>query len=159
MSIITTTNGPRKWIVNDAGLDIIKTFEGFSSTPYLCPAGVPTIGFGSTRLTDGSRVALDHPASDETAGEVLLRLGTSNVERAIGRLVRVRLSANQFSALVSWAYNVGSGNMQASTLRRKINRGDYAGAAEEFPKWRKTGGRILAGLVQRRERERGLFLG
>ena len=78
-------------------------------------------------------------------------------ERAVGRLVTVSLSENQFGALVSFTYNLGSDNLKASTLRQKLNRGDYRGAAGEFPKWRRAGGRVLKGLVRRRAAERALF--
>jgi lysozyme len=145
-------------IINAAGIGIIKEFEGWRPLPYRCPAGVPTIGWGSTRLLSGARVPMDHPPLSVVDGEILLARLVNRAAASVRRLVRVPLTENQHGALVSWAYNVGSGNLQASTLRRKLNRSNYAGAADEFPKWRKAGGRILAGLVRRREIERCLFL-
>jgi len=119
---------------------------------------VPTIGYGSTRTFGGHPVTLEHRSvSKEEATELLAR-DVQSVERAVGRLVTVELTQNMFDALVSFTYNLGSGNLQASTLRRKLNRGDVEGCADEFPKWRKSGGRITAGLVRRRAAERELFL-
>ncbi len=80
-------------------------------------------------------------------------------ERSINRLVKVFINQNQFDALISFVYNLGAGNLQASTLLRKLNNLDFLGAADEFPKWRKAGGRVLQGLVRRRLAERSLFLG
>ena len=82
----------------------------------------------------------------------------NHFERGVRRLVNVKLNHNQFSSLVSFSFNLGLGNLQNSTLRMKLNREDYDGAADEFPKWRKAGGRILKGLVRRRAAERSLFL-
>ena len=144
--------------INQIGLDIIKTFEGFSAEPYYCPAAVATIGYGSTRTFDGSRVTLRHPSIDESEAEELLLREVANCERAVSRLIKVELNENEHSALQSFVYNLGSGTLQSSTLRRKINRGDMLGAADEFPKWRRAGGKILKGLVLRREAERKLFL-
>ena len=142
----------------EAGLEIIKMFEGFRSEPYLCPAGVATIGFGSTRGIDGNRVTLGHSAISRDEAEEMLAHDLQNVEKSVGRLIRVALTQNQFDALVSFTYNLGSGRLQSSTLRSKINRADYEGAADEFPKWVKAGGKRLSGLVKRRFVERKLFL-
>lgn len=141
-----------------AGIDIIKSFEGFSPTVYRCPANVPTIGYGATWDFDGSRIGMDHEPITEEQGEALLAHELHGVEKAVGKLIRAELTQNMFDALVSFTFNLGSGNLQASTLRKKINRGDYEGAADEFPKWRRAGGVILAGLVRRRAVERALFL-
>lgn len=143
---------------NEYGLDIIKTFEGFSPTPYLCPAGYWTIGYGSTRGLDGKRVTSEHPAISKEQAVTFMQHELRSVELAIKALIRVPLSENQFSALCSFSYNVGTGNLSASTLRQRLNRGDTEGAAGEFLKWRRAGGVVLAGLVRRREMERQLFL-
>lgn len=143
---------------NERGLNIITSFEGWSSTPYLCPAGVPTIGYGSIWRRDGACVTMEHPEISNDEGEFLLRRELRHVEAAIGKLVKTELTENMFSALASFTYNLGSGNLQASTLRMKLKRGDYEGAADEFPKWRRAGGKILPGLVRRRAAERALFL-
>ena len=143
---------------NAAALDIITTFEGFSSVPYRCPAGVWTIGYGSTRCPDRSRVTQDTPPLTREEALTWVRHELARMEYDVARLVRVPLTENQFGALVSFTYNVGSGNLKASTLRQKLNRGDVEGALREFPKWRRAGGKILLGLVRRREAEKQLFV-
>ena len=140
------------------GLEIIKHFEGFSSDPYLCPADVATIGYGATYGFDHKRITMDHRPISLEEGEALLAQELRSVERSVRRLVRVALTQNQFDALVSFTFNLGSGRLQSSTLRSKLNRGDYEGASGELPKWRKAGGRVLAGLVKRRFSEQKLFL-
>jgi len=145
-------------ITNQAGLEIIKKFEGWSSSVYRCPAGRWTIGYGSTWYFDGSPITARQADITEEQGEALLRREITHVEKAIGRLIKAELNENMFSAISSWAYNVGTGNMQRSTLRMKLNRGFYEDAADEFNKWRKAGGRVLRGLVKRRKEERELFL-
>jgi lysozyme len=142
----------------ESGLEIIKMFEGFRSEPYLCPAGVATIGFGSTRGIDGNRVTLGHSAINRDEAEEMLAHDLQNVEKSVGRLIRVALTQNQFDALVSFTYNLGSGRLQSSTLRSKLNREDYEGAADQFPKWVMAGNKRLSGLVKRRFVERKLFL-
>ena len=144
--------------INQTGLNLIKTFEGFRSEPYFCSAMVPTIGFGSTWSFNGSRVTLHHPPITKDEAEELLLREIRNSEKAVDRLIKVELNENEHSALQSFVYNLGSGRLQSSTLRRKINRGDFEGAADEFPKWRRAGGKILKGLVLRRAAERKLFL-
>jgi GH24 family phage-related lysozyme (muramidase) len=81
-----------------------------------------------------------------------------HIESAVPRLIKAPLTQNQFDALASFTFNLGSGRLQSSTLRAKTNRLDYEGAADEFPKWRKAGGRVLAGLVRRRAEERRLWM-
>tara|TARA_X000001382_G_scaffold14966_2_gene9619 strand:+ start:2880 stop:3323 length:444 start_codon:yes stop_codon:yes gene_type:complete len=144
--------------INKTGLDLIKTFEGFRSKPYFCSAMVATIGFGSTWSFDGSRVTLSHRSITKDEAEELLLREIRKSEKAVDRLIKVELNENEHSALQSFVYNLGSGRLQSSTLRRKINRGDFEGAADEFPKWRRAGGKILKGLVLRRAAERKLFL-
>jgi len=129
--------------INDAGLEIIKHYEGYSSSVYRCPASRLTIGWGSTWDHNGDPIREDQPDIDEEYAEKLLLREIHHTEHAI---------------LTSFIYNVGSGNFQSSTLRMKLNRGNYYGAADEFPKWRRGGGRILRGLVRRRKSERDLFL-
>ena len=144
--------------INAAGLVIIKAFEGFSPTPYLCPANRWTIGYGSTWDIKGRAVTGTHlPITRDEAGPLLAR-EVRHVEGAINKLVKAELMENMFSALASLVYNIGTGNFQRSTLKMKLNRGEYENAADEFPKWRKAGGRILKGLVRRRAQERELFL-
>ena len=110
-----------------AGIELIKRFEGFSSTPYLCPADVPTIGYGNTRRIDGSRVAMDDEPISEADGEALLAHELLSFERSVDKLITAELTQVMFDALVSFTYNLGSGNLQSSTLRMKLNRGHYEG--------------------------------
>ena len=137
-----------------AALNIIKHFEGFSARVYLCPAGYSTIGFGHIVRPGEGLIEIDLEL-----GEALLRADLATARYAVGRLIGVPLDDGQFGALVSFTFNLGSGRLQSSTLRRKLNRGDVFGAADEFPKWRRANGRVLAGLVRRRAAERALFLG
>ena len=143
--------------INAAGLEIIKTFEGWRSSVYHCGARW-TIGWGSTYDSNGDRITPDQPDIDKTEGELLLRQEVRHSEETISRVIKAPLNENQFSSLCSFIYNVGSGNFYRSTMRQKISRLDYEGAADEFPKWRRSVGRILKGLVLRREAERELFL-
>lgn len=139
-------------------VELIKSFEGFRSKPYLCPAGIPTIGYGSTRDINGAPITLKHPAITEQEAMNLLRISLASYEAAVRRYVKVPLTQNQFDALVDFAYNAGAKNLQTSTLLKKLNAGDYAGAAQQFGKWVYADGIILPGLVKRREAERLLFL-
>ena len=142
---------------NAAALRLITRFEGFSPKPYRCPAGVWTIGYGATRTPLGARVDEDTGVVTRKQAMAWLMTTLKRTERAVGRLIAVPLTDNQFGALASFTYNVGSGNLAASTLRAKLNRGDVQGAAEEFPKWRFAKSKVLAGLVKRRAAERALF--
>jgi GH24 family phage-related lysozyme (muramidase) len=142
---------------NEAGLVLIRTWEGFRAKPYLCPAGVWTIGYGTTRLPDGKPVTADTPAIDEVTATAWLAAHLKETEAAIMRLVEVPISANQFSALASFVYNVGVGAFAGSTLLKKLNRGDYERAAREFGRWRYARGNVVLGLVRRRAAERALF--
>jgi len=152
-------------MINEEGLAIIRKYEGlvdgFPDTPlldpYLDPIGIPTIGWGSTYDYHGRRVTMDSRSITKDEAEYLLAREIRRAEMGIGRLVKVSLTSNQRSALTSFVYNVGSGNFQASTMRMKLNRKDYIGAANEFWKWRRAGGRILRGLVARRKSEARLF--
>ena len=137
---------------------MIKLFEGFSSTPYLCPAGVVTIGYGSTRDTDGKPITMKHPAITEAEAASLIRATLVEYENAVNRYVKVVLNQNQFDALVDFAYNAGAKNLLTSTLLKKLNAGDYEGASKEFGKWIYGGGKKLNGLIRRREAERQLFI-
>ena len=133
---------------------MIKHYEGYSRNVYQCPAGLPTVGFGHVVLAgENFSAGLSH---DEA--EVLLAKDLRQFERSVLRLITVPLTQGQFDALVSFTFNLGGGALQRSTLRQRLNRGDYEGAASEFPKWVFAGGRKLAGLVKRREAERAMFL-
>lgn len=138
--------------VTDEGLDLIKHYEGLHLTAYLDAVGVPTIGYGHTRTAKlGQKI-------DSNTAEALLRSDLREAERAVLRLIKVPLTDGQFDALVSFTFNLGSGALQRSTLRAKINRGDYDGASSEFRKWVFAGGKKLRGLERRRMAEVDLFL-
>ena len=133
------------------GIPIIKQFEGLKLEAYLCPAGIPTIGYGHTR-----GVKLGQKISAAQA-EVFLDHDYEEAEDAVKRLITVPLNDNQLGALTSFVFNLGEGRLLGSTLRRKLNSGDYKGAAAEFDKWVYSGGEKLNGLVARRAAERKLF--
>lgn len=137
---------------SDEGIELIKQFEGFRAKAYRCPAGIPTIGYGHT-----GGVSMDDEIAEDEA-ESLLESDLKRFERGVSRLVGVPLSQGQFDALVSFTFNLGGGALQRSTLRQKLNRGDYEGAAREFPKWCRAGGVRLAGLLRRRQAEMEMFL-
>ena len=145
--------------MTDEGLDLIKLYEGYSSSPYLCPANHWTIGYGGIWGMVVKSVTVDHPDINADQADYLLRRDVKKSEMAVLRHIRVPLEDGQFNALCSFVFNLGSGALQSSTLRRKINRGDYIGAANEFPRWVFAGGRKLKGLVRRREHERLMFIG
>jgi len=140
-------------------IDLIEKFEGFSDKPYLCPAGKWTIGFGSTFYEDGTPVKqTDAPITKERAKDIVFTVLYKSFEPFVNNMVTVPINQNQYDALVDFAYNCGVGNLKTSTLMRKLNAGDKAGAADEFLRWNKGGGKVLAGLTKRREAERALFL-
>lgn len=143
---------------NQDGIDIIRLFEGFRSEPYLCPGGYWTIGYGSTRDPSGSRITKDTLPIDEETAIIWMMNDLIPTERSVKALVNVVVNNNQFSSLSSLVYNIGSGNFRASTLRMKLNRGDYDGAINEFKRWNKSGGKILRGLILRRTVEKKLFI-
>ena len=140
--------------------ELCKKFEGFSPKPYLCPANVPTIGYGSTYYADGTKVSLDDPEITEERATALLvhELEETFWPAVIKYCPEVAEDENKSNALVSFTYNLGAGNLAKSTLRKKVNERDWQAAADEFPKWRKAGGKVLRGLELRRAAERELFL-
>jgi lysozyme len=143
--------------INASGLSIIRRFEGLRLEPYLCPAGIPSIGYGAVRI-GGRKVTLKTRPISKSRADELLGEQVRTFEQAVVRLISSPLTWNEFSSLVSFCYNVGAGALQRSTLRQKLNRGDYLGAANQFGRWRMGGGRVLLGLVRRRAEERSLFL-
>ncbi|WP_320728543.1 lysozyme [Enterobacter ludwigii] len=142
---------------SDKGIALIKQFEGCKLTAYQDSVGVWTIGYGWTQPVDGKPIRAGMTIKQETA-ERLLKTGLVSYESDVSRLVRVGLNQGQFDALVSFTYNLGARSLSTSTLLRKLNAGDYAGAADEFLRWNKAGGKVLNGLTRRREAERALFL-
>ena len=136
-------------LTSQQGIDLIKRFEGFSASVYRCPAGYPTIGYG--HLVKEYEL-FDRPISKSLA-EKLLRHDVRFAERAVSRLIRVPLSQGQFDSLVSFTFNLGSGALQRSTLRRVINRGHHHEVPRQLNRWVWAGGRKLKGLIRRREAE------
>lgn len=143
--------------ISGRGLALIKQFEGCRLSAYQDSVGVWTIGYGWTQPVDGKPVCAGMTITQSTA-DSLLASGVVQYVNGVNRLVRVALNQNQFDALVDFAYNLGVAALESSTLLKKLNAGDYRGAADEFPKWNKAGGKVLNGLVKRREAERALFL-
>ena len=134
---------------------LCRRFEGLYLKPYVCPANVPTIGFGSTAYENGVRVTLaDRPITKKRA-ERLLRHELLKIYPQVVRLCPTlpALGPGPVAAILDFTYNLGSGRLQASTLRRKINAGDLAAARLELAKWVRGGGRVLPGLVKRRNAE------
>ena len=139
------------------GIELIKEFEGCRLTAYKCPAGVWTIGFGHTGSVDGKAITSGMTITAAKATE-LLKGDLAKFEAAVNAYVTAPITQNMFDALASFTYNVGAGALKGSTLLRKLNAKDYNGAADEFLRWNKAGGKVLNGLVRRRGRERSLFL-
>ena len=149
--------------VSAAGENLVKTFEGLEDgdleppvlQPYLCPAGEPTIGYGHL-IRPGEADDFKH-GIDQAIAEDLLRMDLEAAERAVLRLIDVPLEDGQFDALVDFTFNLGAGALQASTLRRVINRGDHGAAPAQFRRWVYAKGRRLAGLVRRRDAEATIY--
>ena len=139
-------------------LALINTFEGLELHPYLCSAGVATIGIGMTHYPDGKAVTMQDPLITELQANIMLAAVLISYANAVNRYVKVVLTQNQFDALVDFAYNLGNSALLGSTLLKKLNVNDYNGAAEQFLFWTHAGGVISAGLERRRMAERTLFL-
>jgi lysozyme len=140
------------------GLDLIKRFEGFRSKPYLCPAGVPTIGYGSTYYQNGVKVKLTDPAISEEAAEQLLKINLVHYERGVDSMTKDHINQNQFDALVSFAYNTGLVNYKNSTLLKRVNADPNDPDIEkQFMRWVRAGGKVIKGLIVRRNAEAALY--
>jgi lysozyme len=140
---------PRR--INAQGITLIKTYEGLHLTPYLCPAKIWTIGYGHTRTV---RAGMKITAPE---AEQLLDDDVRLVERAVQRLVTVPLNDNQFAALVSFAFNIGIGHLEQSTLLRLLNRGWYEQVPAQLMRWNRAAGETLGGLSRRRAAEAQLW--
>ena len=143
--------------ISKTGIDLISSFEGIRLNAYDDSVGVWTIGIGTTIYPNGVKVKKGDKCTQEQALEYLQH-DLRSFEKTVNDSVKVPLSQNQFDALVSLAYNIGSGAFKNSTLLKKLNAKDYAGAADQFLVWNKGGGKVLKGLVRRRDAERALFL-
>ena len=135
------------------GLEFIKAKEGFRSHPYQDSVGVWTIGYGTTKGIHAGTGAVT-----EAQGEALMWGDINSFHNELVNLVKVPLKQNEYDALMSFIYNLGADNLAKSTLLKKLNAGDYEGAANEFPKWVFAGGKVLDGLVTRRTQEQQTFM-
>lgn len=145
--------------ISTNGIALVKKFEGFYSKPYLCPAKVPTIGYGFTYYPDtGKKVTLkDAPMTKEQADKLLPKV-LKTYENEVLKLVKVKLTQNQYDALVSFTFNLGASNLSKSTLLKKINKNpNDVSIRVEFAKWRIADGKVSKGLENRRKAEADLY--
>lgn len=145
-------------MVPQSAIDLAKQFEGLSLKAYHDPVGFPTQGYGRLLSREAWADLSQWPDIDEVTAEAWLIEDLERAATSVARLITVPLTDNQQAALIDFAFNLGAGNLQISSLRAKLNRGEYAEAADEFPKWVYAGGVKLVGLVRRRATERELFL-
>lgn len=146
-------------VINQAGINLIKKYEGFRAKPYLCPARIPTIGYGATYYPNGRKVTMNDREITEPQAQAMLIDHLSDFVKHVNRYTSdIKLTDNQFSALVSFAYNVGIGALQKSTLLKKVrtNPSDKS-IHNEFLKWSNANGKQLAGLLKRRTEESYLY--
>jgi lysozyme len=139
----------------DIAAALCREFEGLRLSPYICPAGYPTIGYGTVWKPDGTRVDLDHPRiTKETAEEWLMsELQHTYLAGVIKASPTLLTKPRALGAITDFAYNLGVARYRASTLRRKIDAGEWGAAQQELMKWTRGGGRVLPGLVRRRKAE------
>ena len=139
--------------------ELCRRFEGYRAKPYLCPANVATIGYGSTYYADGRKVTLEDPPMDEPTARALLMIELEHtylpgvLRNCPGLITDVR----KCNAIVDFCYNLGTGRLQTSTLKRKINANDWEGAKEQLMLWTRGGGKVLPGLLKRRTAECALL--
>lgn len=144
--------------VSKDALDLIKKFEGFCAQPYLCPASVNTIGYGSTFYEDGTKVKIDDPPITEQRATQLLLSALKTFEKHVDTYTRDDITQSQFDALVCFAYNVGVGALKTSTLLKLVNTNPNNPLIKnEFLKWNKAAGKVLKGLTIRRQAEAELY--
>ena len=148
---------PESMSVSNKGVDLICEFEGKRLVAYDDGVGIWTIGFGTIKYPNGVRVKKGDTCTLDQAKEYM-RHDLIEFEHTVNSSVKVPLNQNQFDALVSLAYNIGSNAFKSSTLVKKLNTGDYQGAADQFNVWVNAGGKRMQGLVNRRDREKLLFL-
>lgn len=138
---------------------LCKQFEGFRSKPYLCPANVATIGYGSTYYANGTKVTLNDPLMSQEEAHLLLmvELEHTYLPGVVRNCPILLTDERKCNSIVSWCYNLGVGRLQTSTLKRKINAQDWEGAKEQLMLWTKGGGKVLPGLLKRRQAECALL--
>lgn len=144
-------------IIPDQAVDIVKRFEGFRPKAYLCPAGVWTVGYGTTSAAGVAEVHAQTTVSEPEA-ELWLILTLSKFAKKIRPLIRCLMTSNEWAAMLSLAYNIGVNAFRRSSVLRHFNAGEKTRAADAFLLWKKAKGKVLKGLVVRREAERDLFL-
>ncbi|MGH8436108.1 MAG: lysozyme [Pseudomonas sp.] len=137
---------------------LARRFEGLYLRPYLCPAGVPTIGYGATRYLDGRAVTLNDPPITRVVAEVMLLDQVRTIYLpAVLKLCPGIDTPERLAAIIDWTFNLGAGSLRASTLRKRVNAGRWGDVPAEIRKWNRGGGRVLRGLVLRREAEAALI--
>lgn len=143
--------------ISNVGINLISSFEDTRLKAYDDGVGVWTIGIGTIVYPNGNKVKQGDTCTLDQA-KAYFKHDLAKFEKAVNDSVKVPLTQNQFDALVSLTYNIGSGAFKSSTLLKKLNKSDYQGAADQFPAWKKARGKVLNGLVRRRAAERALFL-
>ncbi len=146
-------HGESSMKISQEGLSLIKKFEGCRLESYKCAAGVPTIGYGSTK-----GIEMEMTISKDRAEELLLE-DVEVFEAEVSKAVEVPLHQHQFDALVSWTFNLGGANLNASTMLKVLNQGAYEDVPYQMKRWNKAGGKVLEGLTRRRLAEALLFEG
>lgn len=144
--------------INQASVDLVKEFEGLRLTAYQDFVGVWTIGYGTTAAAGVGITPAKGMTITQAQAEMYLKRGLEKFAKQIEPNIKRAVNENQFSAMVSLAYNIGPGAFNKSTLLKRLNAGDVQGAADQFLVWNKAGGKVLAGLTRRRKAERELFL-
>lgn len=144
--------------ISEKGILLIKRWEGFSADPYLCPAGVVTIGYGSTYYENGVKIKMSDPPVSEKRADAMLRNIVRHYELGVDSMTRDDITQNQFDALVSFAYNVGLEAMRKSTLLKKVNANPNDRLiSNQFLRWNRSRGRVLQGLTNRRIEEARIY--
>ena len=145
--------------IGKEGITLIKEFEGCKLQAYKCPAGVWTIGIGSTRYANGSKVKEGDKLRDEAEADELLKATLATFTHAVNTAIHPPMTQNEFDALVCLCYNIGATGFATSTLVSKLNAGEpKIEASRQFFRWNKAGGKEMAGLTRRRTAEAKLFL-
>jgi len=144
--------------LNNSGYLLICEFEGLSLNPYLCPANIPTIGYGNTFYSDGSKVKITDPPISKYIAFEMFKTIADDFAKKVSKVITSPLNQNQFNAVVSFSYNCGISNLKSSTLLKKVNfNPSDPTIKDEFLKWNKANGKVLKGLTKRRELESEIY--
>jgi lysozyme len=137
--------------ISTPGIDLIKAFEGCKLEAYKCSGNVWTIGYGHTRhVEEGDKIT-------QKVADYFLEYDVAMVETHCKRLINIPLEQHQWDAIVSWCFNLGCGNLRASTMLQVINSGQIDKVSEQIVRWNKAGGKVVAGLTRRRKAEAAMF--